>query len=80
MTDAELELHIADLGRLIERAYTDGDRAAAQAWQQARVDAHKARSQAQIDRMEAEQGLAPCYFHDAGQQARAQMEAPRCPS
>ena len=80
MTDAELEQHIADLGRLIEKAYAEGDRASAVAWNEARTAAHKARSQAQIERMEAEQGLAPCYFHESGRQARAQMEAPRCPS
>lgn len=80
MTDSELELHISSLAVLIEKAMAEGDRAAAVAWSNARTAAIKSRSQAQIDRMEAEQGLAPCYFHEAGQQARAQLEAPRCPS
>lgn len=80
MTDAELELHITDLGRLIQKAMAEGDRAAAVAWNKAMTAAINGRSQAQIDRMEADRGLAPCYFHEAGTAARAQMEAPRCPS
>lgn len=78
MTDAELECHIADLGRLIEKAMAEGDRAAAVAWNNARTAAIMARSPAQVARMEEERGLSPsCYFHDMGAVARVEMEARR---
>lgn len=72
MTDAELEQHITDLGRLILKAMADGDRAAAVAWSSARTAAIMARSPAQVARMEEERGLGPsCYFHDQGEADRA---------
>lgn len=72
MTDAELESHITDLGLLIQKAYAEGDRAAAVAWSNARTDAIKARSPQQVARMEDERGLGPsCYFHDRGEADRA---------
>lgn len=77
MTDAELEQHITDLGRLIEKAYAEGDRAAAVAWSNARTAAVMARSPAQVARMEEERGLAPCQFTVMGEAARAELEARR---
>lgn len=71
MNDAELEQHIADLGRLIEKAYAEGDRAAALAWNDARTAAIMARSPEQVARMEEERGLGPCQFTVMGEQARA---------
>lgn len=77
MTDPELELHIADLGRLIVKAYAEGDRAAAVAWSNARTAAIMARSPAQVARMEEERGLGPCQFTVMGEAARAELEAGR---
>lgn len=78
MTDAELESHITDLGLLIEKAYADGDRAAARAWAAARADAIAARSPEQVARMEEERGLGPsCYFHDQAEADRTRMGARR---
>lgn len=77
MTDAELECHIADLGRLVLKAYADGDRAAAVAWSSARTAAIMARSPAQVARMEEERGLGPCQFTVMGEAARAELEARR---
>lgn len=77
MTDAELEQHITDLGRLIEKAYADGDRAAAHAWALARVEAIKARSPAQIEAMETERGLGPCQFVVMADETRAAAGARR---
>lgn len=56
-SDDELEHHITDLGRLIEKAYAEGDRAAAVRWSNERTEAIKARSPAQVARMEQEKGL-----------------------
>lgn len=75
MTDHELELHIADLGRLIQRAFAEGDRAGARAWAKARADAIAARSPEQVQRMEREHGLEPCYFVTQGDAARAGLGA-----
>jgi len=75
VTDVELEQHICDLGRLIEKSYADGDRAAAVAWAKARAEAIKARSPGQIAAMEAERGLGPCQFTVMGEEARAALEA-----
>jgi len=72
MTDPELEQHIADLGRLIEKAFAEGDRAGALAWAAARVSAINARSPEQVRRMEEALGLAPCYFHERGEADRAE--------
>lgn len=70
MTDAELEQHITDLGRLILKAMADGDRAAAVAWSSARTAAIMARSPAQVARMEEERGLGPCQFTVMGEADR----------
>jgi hypothetical protein len=70
MTDAELEQHITDLGRLILKAMADGDRAAAVAWSNARTAAIMARSPAQVARMEEERGLGPCQFTVMGEADR----------
>lgn len=56
-SDDELEHHITDLGRLIERAMADGDRASAVRWSNERTEAIKSRSPAQVARMEQEKGL-----------------------
>lgn len=75
MTDHELELHIHDLGRLVEKAYAEGDRAAAQAYAARRAEAISSRSPGQVERMERALGLAePCYFVTQGDAARAGLE------
>ena len=71
MTSVELEQHIADLGRLIEKAYAEGDRASAVAWAAARVEAIKARSPEQVQAMETRLGLAPCQFTVMAEEAAA---------
>ena len=71
MNDAELEQHIADLGRLILKAMAEGDRPAAVAWSNARTAAIMARSPAQVARMEEERGLGPCQFTVAAERDRA---------
>lgn len=71
MTDVELEQHIADLGRLIEKAMAEGDRAAAVAWSNARTAAIKARSPEQIEAMETALGLGPCQFTVQAERDRA---------
>lgn len=75
MTDDELELHVTDLGRLIEKAFAEGDREAAVAWSAARTSAINARSPAQIEAMESERGLGPCGFVVQGEEDRAAVEA-----
>lgn len=75
MTDAELEQHIADLGRLIEKAFAERDRTAARAWAAARADAIKSRSPEQVERMERALGLSePCYFVTQGDAERARLQ------
>ena len=73
MTSVELEQHISDLGRLIEKAYAEGDRASAVAWAAARVEAIKARSPEQVQAMETRLGLAPCQFVAQGDADRVAM-------
>jgi hypothetical protein len=68
MTDFELEQHISDLGRLIEKAFAEGDRAAAVAWSNARTAAIKARSPEQVARMEQD------YFGECGERDRVALE------
>lgn len=75
MTDAELEQHITDLGRLIEKAMAEGDRAAAVAWSNARTAAINARSPEQIEAMESRLGLGPCQFTVMAEAQRARMGA-----
>jgi len=77
VTDHELERHISDLGRLIEKAYAEGDRAAAVAWSKARTEAIKARSPQQIAAMEAELGLGECQFTVQGEADRKKLEVSR---
>lgn len=77
MTDAELEQHITDLGLLIQKAYAEGDRAAAVAWSNARTAAIKARSPEQIEAMESRLGLGPCQFTVMAEADRAGMGARR---
>lgn len=75
MTDAELEQHITDLGRLVEKAHAEGDRAAAQAYAARRAEAIRGRSPEQVERMERALGLSePCYFVTQGDAARAALE------
>lgn len=77
MTNAELELHIADLGRLMEKAYAEGDTATARAWMDARTEAIKSRTPEQVAALETRLGLAPCQFTVMGEEARAAAEAGR---
>lgn len=71
MTDPELELHIASLAVLIEKAFAEGDRASAVAWATDRTEAIKARSPAQVEAMETRLGLGPCQFVVMADEARA---------
>ena len=69
MTDAELESHISSLAILIEKAMVEGDTAGARAWAAARAEAIKARSPAQVARMELD------YFGECGAADRAALGA-----
>lgn len=60
MTDAELEAHIGDCARLLQHEYEAGNREAADSWRQAMEQAIKARSPAQVARMEQARGLGTC--------------------
>ena len=71
VSDAELEQHIDDLGRLIVKSYREGDRASAVAWSDARTSAIKARSAEQIARMEED------YFGACGARDRQALEDQR---
>ena len=77
MKDAEREQHIADLGKFIEKAYKEGDRAGAIAWAAARAEAINSRSPEQVFAMETRMGLAPCQFTVMGDEARAAVGASR---
>lgn len=69
--DEELEFHIASCWQHMTTEYEAGNREGADYWRQAAQEAQKLRSPEQIAKMEVEQGLAPCFFHDAGQRDRA---------
>jgi hypothetical protein len=69
VTDAELESHIVSCGHLMEQAYAEGNREAAQNWLQAQNAAIRGRSPKQIALMEQRAGLAPCFFTEAGNAA-----------
>lgn len=66
MTDAEREAHIADCGRLMQKAYDEGDYAAARRWLELETEAIRARTARQVARMEG------CYFAQQGDLARAE--------
>jgi hypothetical protein len=66
MTDAEREAHIADCGRLMQKAYSEGDPAAARRWLEMQNEAIRARTPRQVARMEG------CYFAQQGDLARAE--------
>lgn len=70
MTDEELELHVASLATLIQKAYAEGDRASAVAWAHARAQAIKARSPEWVQARETELGLGPCQFVVMADEAR----------
>ena len=68
MTDEELELHISDCARLMERAVYEGNRAEAEQFRRDMYEAIKSRSPAQVAKLEAKRGLSPgCYFLEAGE-------------
>lgn len=69
MSDLELEQHVADCGRLMQAAYSRGDRAEAISWLHAQAEAIKGRSAAQVQRME--EG----YFGARGAADRRALEA-----
>lgn len=75
MTDTELELHIASIATLIERAMAEGDTAGARAWAAARADAIAARSPEWVAAREAELGLGPCQFVAQGDADRVAVGA-----
>ncbi|MDQ0082908.1 hypothetical protein J2W35_003267 [Variovorax boronicumulans] len=64
MTDAEREAHIVDCGRLMKKAYDEGDMAGARRWLDLQNDAIRARTPRQVARMEG------CYFAQQGDLAR----------
>ena len=64
--DDELEMHIASCWQLVTQEYEAGNRESADNWRQAAEEAQRMRSPEQIARMEAEYGLTPCYFSEAG--------------
>ena len=66
MTDAEREAHIVDCGRLMQKAYGEGDPAAARRWLELQNEAIRARTPRQVARMEG------CYFAQQGDLARAE--------
>lgn len=65
MTDAEREAHIVDCGRLMQKAYEEGDPAAARRWLELQNEAIRARTPRQVARMEG------CYFAQQGDLTRA---------
>jgi uncharacterized protein (DUF2384 family) len=67
MTDQEREAHIKDCGRLMQKAYAEGNREEARQWMQAQAEAIRGRSPAQIARMEG------CYFLARGEADRMAM-------
>lgn len=64
LSDAELEAHIADCGRLFLKAHGEGDMPLARHWLAEEMKAVKSRSPAAVARLE------DCYFSYAGEQAR----------
>jgi hypothetical protein len=66
MTDAEREAHIVDCGLLMQKAYEEGDVAAARRWLDLQNDAIRSRTPRQVARMEG------CYFALQGDLARAE--------
>jgi len=77
MNDAELEQHITDLGLLIQKAYAEGDRAAAVAWAKAMAEAKKGLSAEWVQARETALGLGPCQFTVMADETRAGMGAHR---
>ncbi len=74
--DIEREALIVRLGELMLKAYAAGDRQIAAQHLQAQALAIRARSPAQITRLEGERGLGePCYFHEACQADRLRETA-----
>lgn len=65
MTDAEREAHITDCGRLMKKAYDEGDMELARHFLALETDAIRARTPRQVARMEG------CYFAQQGDLARA---------
>lgn len=57
MTPQELELHIQDLGRLMVKAYADGQFAQAREWLRLQTEAIKSRPAITVQRLEIERGL-----------------------
>lgn len=72
MTDAELEAHILDCGRLMLEAMAAGNRQEADEWLQAQAYAIKCRSPEKVREMERERGLLPAEtFVDLAEQDMA---------
>lgn len=69
MSDVELEVHIADLGRLFLKAHGEGNMALAAEWLAAQTKAVKSRSAAQVARLEED------YFGSMGEASRRAAEA-----
>lgn len=65
MTDAEREAHIVDCGLLMQKAYAEGDHVGARRWLELQAEAIRARTPAQVARMEAN------HFTAHGGQRRA---------
>lgn len=75
--DDELEHHISSCWQMVTKEYEAGNREGADYWRLAAQEAQKLRSPEQVKKMEDEMGLgpAPCFFTEAGQEARAGIEA-----
>lgn len=59
LTDGELEQHIQDCGRLLQKAHAEGDAAAAREWAARQAEAIAQRSAEYVALLEKERGLDP---------------------
>jgi len=67
MTESELDEHIKSCGVLMEQAYALNLRADAAHWMELQALAIRSRTSEHVARLERERGLAPCFFHEAGE-------------
>jgi hypothetical protein len=68
--DQELELHITSCWQMVTKEYEAGNRQGADYWRVAAQEAQKLRTPETVARMEAELGLGPCHFDQAGERDR----------
>ena len=69
LTDSELEAHIGDCARLMEKAVYEGNRVEAEQFRRDMYEAINSLSPAQVAKLEAERGLllGGCYFLEAAE-------------